>query len=132
MVELFRQEVPEIEQGLLRSSRARVTPVRGPRLPCCRTTSRWTRLARAWGAGSRVTSVTNELAGERGHCVVERRPAEFVIGALATGQLQSIVVDEEQSTMDVVVDEENLAMAIGRGGQNVRWPPNSRVGASTS
>jgi transcription termination/antitermination protein NusA len=47
-------------------------------------------------------------------------PAQFVIGALAPANVQSIFVDEEQHGMDVVVDEENLAIAIGRGGQNVR------------
>ncbi|NLZ39865.1 MAG: KH domain-containing protein, partial [Comamonadaceae bacterium] len=45
---------------------------------------------------------------------------QFVIGALAPANVQSIVVDEERHAMDVVVDEENLAIAIGRGGQNVR------------
>ena len=71
--------------------------------------------------GSRVTSVTNELAGERVDIVLwSDDPAQFVIGALAPANVQSIVVDEERHAMDVVVDEENLAIAIGRGGQNVR------------
>jgi N utilization substance protein A len=71
--------------------------------------------------GSRVTSVTNELAGERVDIVLwSEDPAQFVIGALAPANVQSIVVDEERHAMDVVVDEENLAIAIGRGGQNVR------------
>jgi N utilization substance protein A len=47
-------------------------------------------------------------------------PAQFVIGALAPATVSSIVVDEEQHAMDVIVDEENLAIAIGRNGQNVR------------
>ena len=71
--------------------------------------------------GSRVTAVTNELAGERVDIVLwSEDPAQFVIGALAPANVQSIVVDEEKHAMDVVVDEENLAVAIGRGGQNVR------------
>jgi N utilization substance protein A len=71
--------------------------------------------------GSRVTAVTNELAGERVDIVLwSEDPAQFVIGALAPANVQSIVVDEERHAMDVVVDEENLAIAIGRGGQNVR------------
>jgi len=65
--------------------------------------------------------VTNELAGERVDIVLwSDDPAQFVIGALAPANVQSIVVDEEKHAMDVVVDEENLAIAIGRGGQNVR------------
>jgi N utilization substance protein A len=61
------------------------------------------------------------LAGERVDIVLwSEDPAQFVIGALAPANVQSIVVDEEKHAMDVVVDEENLAIAIGRGGQNVR------------
>jgi len=68
-----------------------------------------------------VNAVTNELAGERVDIVLwSEDPAQFVIGALAPANVQSIVVDEERHAMDVVVDEENLAIAIGRGGQNVR------------
>ena len=60
--------------------------------------------------GTRVNAVTNELAGERVDIVLwSEDPAQFVIGALAPANVQSIVVDEE-----------NLAIAIGRGGQNVR------------
>jgi N utilization substance protein A len=71
--------------------------------------------------GSRVQAVTNELAGERVDIVHwSAAPAQFVIGALAPAEVSSIVVDEEKHCMDVVVDENNLAIAIGRGGQNVR------------
>jgi N utilization substance protein A len=47
-------------------------------------------------------------------------PAQFVINALAPAEVSSIVVDEEKHSMDIVVEEENLAQAIGRTGQNVR------------
>jgi N utilization substance protein A len=71
--------------------------------------------------GSRVTAVTNELAGERVDIVLwSDDPAQFVIGALAPANVSSIMVDEERHAMDVVVDEDNLAIAIGKGGQNVR------------
>lgn len=71
--------------------------------------------------GTRVTAVRNEVGGEAVDIVLwSEDPAQFVIGALAPAQVQSIVVDEEKHSMDVVVDEENLAVAIGRSGQNVR------------
>jgi N utilization substance protein A len=71
--------------------------------------------------GSRVTAVTNELAGERVDIVLwSDDPAKLVVNALAPAEVQSIVVDEDRHSMDVVVDEENLAIAIGRSGQNVR------------
>ena len=71
--------------------------------------------------GSRVQAVTNELGGERVDIVLwSADPAQFVIDALAPAEVSSIVVDEDKHSMDVVVDEDNLAIAIGRGGQNVR------------
>ena len=65
--------------------------------------------------------MTNELAGERVDIVLwSADPAQFVVGALAPAEVLSVVVDEDKHSMDVVVDEANLAVAIGRGGQNVR------------
>ena len=122
MIELFAQEVPEIEQGLLEikscardaGSRAKIAVVSHDK--------RVDPIGTCVGVrGSRVNAVTNELAGERVDIVLwSEDPAQFVIGALAPANVQSIVVDEERHAMDVVVDEENLAIAIGRGGQNVR------------
>ena len=71
--------------------------------------------------GSRVNAVTNELAGERVDIVLwSDDNAQYAIAALAPATVESIVVDEDLHEMDVVVSEENLAIAIGRGGQNVR------------
>ncbi len=122
MIELFRQEVPEIEQGLLEikscardaGSRAKIAVISHDK--------RVDPIGTCVGVrGSRVNAVTNELAGERVDIVLwSEDPAQFVIGALAPANVSSIVVDEEKHAMDVVVDEENLAIAIGRGGQNVR------------
>ena len=47
-------------------------------------------------------------------------PAQLVINAMAPAEVESIVVDEDSHSMDVAVNEENLAQAIGKGGQNVR------------
>ncbi|MBL0720316.1 transcription termination/antitermination protein NusA [Piscinibacter sp. Jin2] len=122
MTELFRQEVPEIEQGLLEiKSCARDAGSRA-KIAVLSHDKRVDPIGTCVGVrGSRVTAVTNELAGERVDIVLwSEDPAQFVIGALAPANVQSIVVDEERHAMDVVVDEENLAIAIGRGGQNVR------------
>jgi N utilization substance protein A len=68
-----------------------------------------------------VQAVTAELAGERVDIVLwSMDPAQFVINAMAPAEVSSIVVDEDAHSMDVVVDEEQLALAIGRNGQNVR------------
>ena len=122
MIELFRQEVPEIEQGLLEIKSCARDPGSRAKIAVVSHDKRVDPIGTCVGVrGSRVTAVTNELAGERVDIVLwSEDPAQFVIGALAPANVQSIVVDEERHAMDVVVDEENLAIAIGRGGQNVR------------
>ena len=122
MVELFRQEVPEIEQGLIVIKSCARDPGSRAKIAVCSHDKRIDPIGTCVGVrASRVTAVTNELAGEHVDVVLwSDDPAQFVIGALAPAEVSSIVLDEEHHTMDVVVDEENLAIAIGRGGQNVR------------
>ncbi|MGP1517128.1 MAG: transcription termination factor NusA [Ottowia sp.] len=122
MVELFRQEVPEIEQGLLEIKSCARDPGSRAKIAVVSHDKRIDPIGTCVGVrGSRVTAVTNELAGEKVDIVLwSEDPAQFVIGALAPANVESIVVDEEKHAMDVVVDENNLAIAIGRGGQNVR------------
>ena len=122
MVELFRQEVPEIEQGSLEIKACARDSGSRAKIAVYSHDKRVDPIGTCVGVrGSRVNGVTNELAGERVDIVLwSEDPAQFVIGALAPANVQSIVVDEERHAMDVVVDEENLAIAIGRGGQNVR------------
>ena len=122
MVELFRHEVPEIEQGLLEIKSCARDPGSRAKIAVLSHDRRVDPIGTCVGVrGTRVNAVTNELAGERVDIVLwSEDPAQFVIGALAPANVQSIVVDEEKHAMDVVVDEENLAIAIGRGGQNVR------------
>ncbi|MDN3544459.1 MAG: transcription termination factor NusA [Roseateles asaccharophilus] len=122
MKELFAQEVPEIEQGLLEIKSCARDPGSRAKIAVLSHDKRVDPIGTCVGVrGSRVNAVTNELAGERVDIVLwSEDPAQFVIGALAPANVQSIVVDEERHAMDVVVDEENLAIAIGRGGQNVR------------
>lgn len=122
MIELFRQEVPEIEQGLLEIKSCARDPGSRAKIAVLSHDKRVDPIGTCVGVrGTRVNAVTNELAGERVDIVLwSEDPAQFVIGALAPANVSSIVVDEEKHSMDVVVDEENLAIAIGRGGQNVR------------
>ena len=122
MIELFKQEVPEMEQGLLEIKSCARDPGSRAKIAVVSYDKRVDPIGTCVGVrGSRVNGVTNEIAGERVDIVLwSEDPAQFVIGALAPANVQSIVVDEERHAMDVVVDEENLAIAIGRGGQNVR------------
>ncbi|HMX16418.1 MAG TPA: transcription termination factor NusA, partial [Rhodocyclaceae bacterium] len=122
IIELFRLEVPEIEDGLLEIKSAARDPGVRAKIAVKSNDQRVDPIGTCVGMrGSRVTAVTNELAGERVDIVLwSADPAQFVIGALAPAEVNSIVVDEEKHAMDVVVNEDNLAIAIGRGGQNVR------------
>jgi transcription termination/antitermination protein NusA len=122
IMKLFELEVPEIEQGMLIiKSAARDAGVRA-KIAVFTADRRIDPIGTCVGVrGSRVQAVTHELAGERVDIVLwSEDPAQFVIGALAPANVSSIVVDEERHAMDVVVDEAELAVAIGRGGQNVR------------
>ncbi len=120
--ELFENEVPEIEQGLLEiKAAARDAGVRA-KIAVIAYDKRIDPIGTCVGMrGSRVTAVRNELGGEQVDIVLwADDPAEFVIGALAPAHVESILVDEDKHAMDVVVDEENLPKAIGSRGQNVR------------
>jgi len=122
IMKLFELEVPEIEQGVLHiKSAARDAGVRA-KIAVYTEDKRVDPIGTCVGMrGSRVQAVTGELGGERVDIVLwSEDPAQFVIGALAPANVSSIVVDEDKRAMDVVVDDENLAIAIGRGGQNVR------------
>ena len=122
IMRLFELEVPEIEEGLLEIKAAARDPGVRAKIAVKSNDKRIDPIGTCVGMrGSRVQSVTNELAGERVDIILwSEDPAQFVIGALAPAEVSSIVVDEEKHSMDVVVDEDQLAQAIGRSGQNVR------------
>lgn len=120
--ELFENEVPEIEQGLLEIKAAARDPGVRAKIAVVAYDKRIDPIGTCVGMrGSRVSAVRNELAGEQIDIVLwSDDPVEFVIGALAPAQVESIVVEDDKKTMDVVVDDDNLARAIGSRGQNVR------------
>ncbi len=122
IMKLFELEVPEIEEGLLEIKAAARDPGVRAKIAVKSHDKRIDPIGTCVGMrGSRVQSVTNELAGERVDIILwSEDPAQFVIGALAPAEVSSIVVDEEKHSMDVVVDEDQLAQTIGRSGQNVR------------
>lgn len=122
VVKLFELEVPEIEEGLIEIKAAARDPGARAKIAVKSNDPRIDPQGTCIGMrGSRVQAVTSELGGERVDIVLwSPEPAQFVINALAPAEVSSIVVDEEKHSMDVVVDEEQLALAIGRTGQNVR------------
>jgi N utilization substance protein A len=122
IAKLFELEVPEIEEGLLEIKGAARDPGIRAKIAVKSNDQRLDPIGTCVGMrGSRVQAVTAELAGERVDIILwSPEAAQFVINALAPAEVSSIVVDEEKHSMDVVLDEDQLALAIGRGGQNVR------------
>ena len=122
LVKLFELEVPEIEEGLLEIKAAARDPGLRAKIAVKSNDPRIDPVGTCVGMrGSRVQAVTQELAGERVDIILwSADPAQFVINALAPAEVSSIVVDEERHAMDVVVEEDQQAIAIGKLGQNVK------------
>ena len=122
LVELFKLEVPEVDQGLLNILGGARDPGSRAKISVQSLDPRLDPVGACVGMrGSRVQSVSNELAGERVDIILfDENPAQFVINAMSPAEVTSIVVDEDTHTMNIAVEEDKLAMAIGRGGQNVR------------
>ncbi|MCE2943274.1 MAG: transcription termination factor NusA [Lysobacteraceae bacterium] len=122
MIELFKLEVPEVGQGLVEIKAAARDPGDRAKIAVLAHDHRTDPIGACIGMrGSRVQAVSNELNGERIDIVLwSENAAQFVINAMAPAEVQSIIVDEERHSMDLAVAEENLAKAIGKGGQNVR------------
>ncbi|MEP0176206.1 MAG: transcription termination factor NusA [Paraglaciecola sp.] len=122
LVELFRIEVPEIAEETLDIKAAARDPGSRAKIAVKTNDKRLDPVGACVGMrGSRVQAVSGELSGERVDIVLwDDNPAQFVINAMAPAEVSSIVVDEDKQSMDVAVEPDNLAQAIGRSGQNVR------------
>jgi len=122
LIALFELEVPEIGQDLISIMGGARDPGRRAKIAVRSNDRRTDPIGACVGMrGSRVQAVSNELAGERIDIILwDENPAQFVINAMAPAEVASIVMDEENQSMDIAVEESNLSQAIGRGGQNVR------------
>ena len=122
IMELFNIEVPEISEGLIEIMAAARDPGSRAKIAVRSKDKRIDPQGACIGMrGSRVQAVSGELGGERVDIVLwDDNPAQFVISAMSPAEVVAIIVDEDTHTMDIAVAEENLAQAIGRGGQNVR------------
>jgi N utilization substance protein A len=122
LTELFKIEVPEINEGMIEIINGARDPGARAKIAVNAKDPRIDPIGACVGMrGSRVQAVSNELAGERVDIILwDENPAQFVINAMAPAEVESILVDEDTKSMDVAVAEENLSQAIGRGGQNVK------------
>jgi transcription termination/antitermination protein NusA len=122
LIDLFKIEVPEINEGMIDIINGARDPGARAKIAVKANDPRIDPIGACVGMrGSRVQAVSNELGGERVDIILwDDNPAQFVINAMAPAEVASIMVDEDEHTMDVAVAEENLSQAIGRGGQNVK------------
>lgn len=119
---LFELEVPEIGEGVIEIKGAARDPGSRAKLAVKTHDKRIDPVGACVGMrGARVQAISNELGGERVDIVLwDDNPAQFVINAMAPADVSSIVVDEDNHSMDIAVEPSALAQAIGRNGQNVR------------
>ena len=122
MVQLFEMEVPEISEGVIEIKAGARDPGLRSKLAVKAKDKRIDPIGSCIGMrGARVQAVSNELNGERVDIILwDDDPAQFVINAMAPAEVISIVVDEDKRSMDIAVEEDQLALAIGRGGQNIK------------
>ncbi|MBR9726469.1 transcription termination factor NusA [Shewanella intestini] len=122
LVELFRVEVPEILDEMIEIVSAARDPGARAKIAVKSNDRRIDPVGACVGMrGARVQAVSNELGGERVDIIMwDDNPAQFVINAMAPADVASIIVDEDHHSMDIAVEADSLAQAIGRNGQNVR------------
>ena len=122
LIELFKIEVPEISDGIIEILGCARDPGSRAKIAVKTNDGRIDPVGACVGMrGSRVQAVSNELGNERIDIVPwDDNVAQLAINAMSPAEVVSIVVDEETQSMDIAVSEENLAQAIGRGGQNVK------------
>ncbi|MCL1037238.1 transcription termination factor NusA [Shewanella corallii] len=122
LIELFRVEVPEIADEMINVMGAARDPGSRAKIAVKSNDKRIDPIGACVGMrGARVQAVSNELGGERVDIVLwDDNPAQFVINAMAPADVASIIVDEDNHSMDIAVEADSLAQAIGRNGQNIR------------
>jgi len=122
MAKLFAQEVPEIYDGIIEIKSVARDPGSRAKIAVLSNDSSIDPVGACVGMrGSRVQAVVQELQGEKIDIIQwSHDPATFVVNALAPAEVTKVVLDEEQNRIEVVVPDDQLSLAIGRRGQNVR------------
>jgi N utilization substance protein A len=119
---LFRIEVPEIDEELIEVMSAARDPGSRSKIAVKSNDRRIDPVGACVGMrGARVQAVSGELGGERIDIILwDDNPVQYVINAMAPADVVSVVVDEDRNVMEIAVQADNLAQAIGRNGQNIR------------
>jgi len=122
LIKLFEQEVPEMYEKIVTIESAAREPGGRSKIAVVSRDSDVDPVGACVGMkGSRVQAVVQELRGERIDIVPwSPDPARYVCSALSPAQVSKVIIDEAQKSMDVIVPDDQLSLAIGRRGQNVR------------
>ncbi|MCP4345910.1 MAG: transcription termination/antitermination protein NusA [Desulfobacterales bacterium] len=122
LINLFKTEVPEISEGIVNITGAAREPGSRAKFAVVSNDSDIDPVGACVGMkGSRVQNVVQELKGEKIDIIPWHvDPAKFVCNALAPAEISRVIIDEENRSMEVIVPDEFLSIAIGKGGQNVR------------
>ena len=122
MIQLFRQEVPELYDGIIEIRAVARDPGSRAKIAVLSNDTAIDPVGACVGMrGSRVQAVVNELQGEKIDIIQwSPDPATFIVNALAPAEIAKVVLDEEAQRIEVVVPDDQLSLAIGRRGQNVR------------
>jgi transcription termination/antitermination protein NusA len=122
LVKLFEQEVPEIAEGIVRIMCAAREPGQRAKIGVRSTDADVDPVGACVGMkGSRVQAVVQELRGEKIDIIPwNDDPAHFVCNALAPAEISKVIIDQDTGTMEVIVADDQLSLAIGKKGQNVR------------
>jgi len=122
MAKLFAQEVPEIYDGVIEIKSVARDPGSRAKIAVLSNDSGIDPVGACVGMrGARVQAVVQELQGEKIDIIQwSPEPANFIVNALAPAEVSKVVLDEEANRIEVVVPDDQLSLAIGRRGQNVR------------
>jgi N utilization substance protein A len=122
LLALFKIEVPEIADGIIEVRAVAREPGVRAKIAVKTNDGRMDPVGACVGMrGARVQAVSNELGGERIDIVLwDDNPAQLAMNALNPVEVASIVLDEEEHSMDIAVKDDFLSQAIGKGGQNIR------------
>jgi N utilization substance protein A len=122
LIKLFEQEVPEIYESIVRIESSAREPGGRAKIAVVSKDSDVDPVGACVGMkGSRVQAVVQELRGERIDIVPwSPDPARYVCSALSPAQVSKVIIDDAAKSMDVIVPDDQLSLAIGRKGQNVR------------
>ena len=122
LIKLFEMEVPEIYEGIVKIISAAREPGSRAKIAVVSNDPNVDPVGACVGMkGSRVQSVVNELRGEKIDIVpYAENPAKFVCNSLAPAEITKVIIDEENHSMQIIVADDQLSLAIGKKGQNVR------------